>query len=70
MYAWSGGGNTAVEGSCIYQTSCKHVTVIHRSDKFRSEKILQDGCLPRRKPKVDFLWNHTLDEVLGDKEPA
>src|SRR6185436_11574858 len=45
----------------------KHVTVVHRRDKFRAEKILQDKLLAKQaEGKVDIQWNHTLDEVLGD----
>jgi thioredoxin reductase (NADPH) len=44
------------------------VTVVHRRDKFRAEKILQDRLFAKRgEGKVDIRWNHTLDEVLGDK---
>ena len=63
-----GGGNTAVEEALYLSNIAKHVTVIHRRDKFRSEKILQDRLFAKQKEgKVTILWNHTLDEVLGDK---
>ena len=63
-----GGGNTAVEEALYLSNIAKHVTVIHRRDKFRSEKILQDRLFAKAKEgKVTILWNHTLDEVLGDK---
>lgn len=63
-----GGGNTAVEEALYLSNIARHVTVIHRRDKFRSEKILQDRLLAKEKEgKVSILWNHTLDEVLGDK---
>ncbi len=63
-----GGGNTAVEEALYLSNIAKHVTVIHRRDKFRSEKILADRLLAKEKEgKVTILWNHTLDEVLGDK---
>ncbi len=63
-----GGGNTAVEEALYLSNIAKHVTVIHRRDKFRSEKILADRLMAKEKEgKVTILWNHTLDEVLGDK---
>jgi thioredoxin reductase (NADPH) len=63
-----GGGNTAVEEALYLSNIAKHVTVIHRRDKFRSEKILADRLFAKEKEgKVTIMWNHTLDEVLGDK---
>jgi thioredoxin reductase (NADPH) len=63
-----GGGNTAVEEALYLSNIAKRVTVIHRRDKFRSEKILQDRLFAKVKEgKVNIEWNHTLDEVLGDK---
>ena len=63
-----GGGNTAVEEALYLSNIAKHVTVIHRRDKFRSEKILADRLMAKAKEgKVTILWNHTLEEVLGDK---
>ncbi|MCA3002068.1 MAG: thioredoxin-disulfide reductase [Rhodocyclaceae bacterium] len=62
-----GGGNTAVEEALYLSNIARHVTVIHRRDKFRSEKILQDRLFAKEKEgKVTIKWNQTLDEVLGD----
>ncbi len=60
-----GGGNTAVEEALYLSNIAKHVTVVHRRDKFRSEKILQDRLFA--KPNVTVLWNHAVDEILGDQ---
>jgi thioredoxin reductase (NADPH) len=63
-----GGGNTAVEEALYLANIARHVTVIHRRDRFRAEKILQDKLASREKEgKVSIAWNHTLAEVLGDK---
>jgi thioredoxin reductase (NADPH) len=62
-----GGGNTAVEEAIYLSNIAKHVTVIHRRDKFRSEKILSDQLMEKAKTgNVTIEWNHELDEVLGD----
>jgi len=62
-----GGGNTAVEEALYLSNIASKVTVIHRRDKFRSEKILSDKLLEKAKSgNVEVEWNHTLDEVLGD----
>jgi len=62
-----GGGNTAVEEALFLSNIAEHVTVIHRRDKFRSEKILSDKLLEKAKNgNVSIEWNHELDEVLGD----
>ncbi len=63
-----GGGNTAVEEALYLSNIARHVTVVHRRDKFRAEKILQDKLAERAAAgKVSIKWNHALDEVLGDK---
>ena len=59
-----GGGNTAVEEALYLSNIARRVTVVHRRDKFRAEKILQKKLLD--KPNVTVRWNHTLDQVLGD----
>jgi len=62
-----GGGNTAVEEALYLSNIASHVTLVHRRDSLRSEKILQDHLFEReRAGKVKILWNHKVDEVLGD----
>jgi thioredoxin reductase (NADPH) len=62
-----GGGNTAVEEALFLSNIASHVTVVHRRDKFRAEKILQDKLLEKeRLGKISIRWNTTLEEVLGD----
>jgi len=62
-----GGGNTAVEEALYLSNIASHVTLIHRRDELRAEKILQDKLFARaQEGKVSFQWHHTLDEILGD----
>ena len=62
-----GGGNTAVEEALDLTNITRHVTLVHRRDRLRAEKILQDRLFEReRAGKVSFAWNHEVAEVLGD----
>ena len=62
-----GGGNTAVEEALYLSNIAEHVTIVHRRDKFRSEKILSDKLMEKAKNgNITIEWNHNLEEVLGD----
>ena len=62
-----GGGNTALEEALYLSNIARHVTIIHRRDRFRGEKILQDKVQQRVDAgQISIRWNSTLDEVLGD----
>lgn len=62
-----GGGNTAVEEALYLANICSHVTLVHRRDSLRAEKILQQKLFDREaEGKVSIEWNNNLDEVLGD----
>jgi thioredoxin reductase (NADPH) len=63
-----GGGNTPVEEALYLSNIARHVTVVHRRDKFRAEAILVDKLMEKvAAKKATILWDHVLDEVLGDK---
>ena len=64
--AVAGGGNTAVEEALFLSNLCKKVFIIHRRDKFRAEKILQDRLM--KKDNIEILWNQEVKKVIGDKE--
>lgn len=62
-----GGGNTAVEEALYLSNICRKVTLVHRRDKLRAEKIMQDKLFEKeRLGKVEIVWNHAVDKVLGD----
>lgn len=63
-----GGGNTAVEEALYLANIAAEVVLVHRRDALRSEKVLQDRLFAREKEgKVKIMWNHTLEEIVGDK---
>ncbi len=63
-----GGGNTAVEEALYLTHHASHVTVVHRRDKFRAEKILQDRLFAN--PKISVIWDHRVEEITGSTNPA
>ena len=62
-----GGGNTAVEEALFLTNFASHVTVVHRRDSFRAEKILQDRLF--KNPKISVIWDTVLHDVTGDENP-
>jgi thioredoxin reductase (NADPH) len=62
-----GGGNTAVEEALYLAQLASHVTIIHRRDKFRAERILQDRLFAN--PKISIIWDHAVEEILGEGAP-
>jgi thioredoxin reductase (NADPH) len=62
-----GGGNSAVEEALYLTNHASKVTVVHRRDSFRAERILQDRLF--RNPKVEVVWNHVVEDVLGEDGP-
>ncbi|MCU4654948.1 thioredoxin-disulfide reductase [Roseibacterium sp. SDUM158016] len=62
-----GGGNTAVEEALFLTNFASKVTVVHRRDSFRAEKIMQDRLF--KNPKIEVIWDHTIAEVVGGETP-
>ncbi len=62
-----GGGNTAVEEAIYLSNIASHVTLAHRRDALRSERVLQERL--RQRPNVEILFDHAIDEILGDENP-
>jgi thioredoxin reductase (NADPH) len=63
-----GGGNTAVEEALFLTNFASKVTLVHRRDALRAERILQDRLF--KNPKVEIVWDTAIDEIVGDKDPA
>ena len=62
-----GGGNTAVEEALFLTNFATKVTIVHRRESFRAERIMQERLF--KNPKIEVVWNSVLDEVLGTDEP-
>ncbi len=64
-----GGGNSAIEETLYLSNLAEHVTLVHRRDRLRGEKILQDRLMERvRAGKVEILWNHAVEDILGNEQ--
>jgi len=63
-----GGGNTAVEEALFLTNFASHVTIVHRRDSFRAERILQDRLF--KNPKVSVVWDSVVDEICGTENPT
>src|ERR1700754_2370160 len=63
-----GGGNTAVEEALFLTNFASRVTVVHRRDHFRAERILQDRLF--KNPKIKVIWDSAIDEIVGEEKPA
>ena len=63
-----GGGNTAVEEALFLTNFASKVTVVHRRDHFRAERILQDRLF--KNPKVSVIWDNAIDEITGAADPV
>jgi len=62
-----GGGNTAVEEAIFLTNFASRVTVVHRRDSFRAEKIMQDRLF--KNPKIEVVWDSAIEEIIGSKDP-
>jgi thioredoxin reductase (NADPH) len=62
-----GGGNTAVEEALYLAQLCEKVTLVHRRDALRAEKVLQDRLF--RNPRIEILWNHVVADIVGNEQP-
>jgi thioredoxin reductase (NADPH) len=63
----AGGGNTAVEEAIFLTNFARKVTVVHRRDSFRAERILQERLF--RNPKIEVVWDHAIEEIVGNAAP-
>ena len=63
-----GGGNSAVEEALYMTNHASKVTLVHRRDSLRAEKILQDRLF--KHPKIEVIWNHSVDEIVGTENPT